>query len=147
MSDEKKIGFFEIVKLIHPDFNPDIENPSTKMSEVVANKDDEESLYRLAVKWGIIEDDTIEKVDIKYTIDRGKLVRVDQKHEGIIVDFKETKSHLDLYVWVNNEFRRFKRKSFDDQDEYFYVIGYAEDKQYSDLDYKFQVKYGSPQDG
>jgi len=36
--------------MIHPDFNPDIQNPSNKMAEATAKKDDEEALYLLAVK-------------------------------------------------------------------------------------------------
>lgn len=142
---EKTIDFFEIVKMIHPDFNPEIENPSTKMTEVTANKDDPETLYLLAVRWGLIEDDEIEKVEINYTIDRGKLVRINQQYEGIIIDFEQKKSFLEIIVHVNEQFRKFQKKDFDDQDENFYVIGYAPEKQYNNLDYKYQMTHGKQQ--
>jgi len=144
---DKKISFFEIVKLIHPDFNPEIQNPEIKMTEVVANKDDEEKLYKLAVSWGIIEDDEIEKIEINYIIDRGKLVRINKQYEGIVIDFQKNGSLLDVIVSINKEFRKFQRKNFNDQDENFYIIGYASDKEYNDLDFKYQMKHGRQQDG
>lgn len=90
--------YFDIVKLIHPDWNPDIENPSQKMEEATKNKDDEETLYKLAVRWGLVEDDSIDKVDINYVVDVGKTVKVNGKYEGIIIDIQQKGSLVDVIV-------------------------------------------------
>jgi len=50
------IKFKEMVKLIHPDCNPAIKDPSLKMTEVVKFKNDPDYLYTLGIKWGIIKD-------------------------------------------------------------------------------------------
>ena len=147
MSNEKTITYWNIVKMIHPDFNPDIQNPSKKMAEATAKKDDEEALYFLAVKWGLIEDETVEKVDIQYIIDRGKLVRIDQKYEGIVIDLIKKQQFLRVIVYINGSFREFRRNNINDQDENFYVIGYADDEEYNNLDFKYQMIYAERQDG
>jgi len=147
MSNEKTITYWNIVKMIHPDFNPEIQNPSNKMAEATAKKDDEEALYMLAVKWGLIEDDSVEKVDIQYVIDRGKLIRVDQKYEGIVIDLIKKQQFLRVIVYINGSFREFKRNDINDQDENFYVIGYADDEEYNNLDFKYQMIYAERQDG
>ncbi|MFW6002639.1 MAG: hypothetical protein ACOCQD_04800 [archaeon] len=100
MSNENKtLKYFDIVKMIHPDWNPEIQDPTSKMEEATRYKDDESTLYILAVKWGLIEDDTVQKYDSKfYPIDRGKKVKINQKHEGIIMDFKTRGSLVDIIV-------------------------------------------------
>jgi len=51
MSEETKtISFFEMVKNIHPDWNPEIQNPEIKMEELTKYRDDEKELYKLAVR-------------------------------------------------------------------------------------------------
>jgi hypothetical protein len=56
------ISFRDIVKLIHPDVNPTIENASIKMTDAVKFRSNEGMLYQLGVLWGVItrnvEDDT-----------------------------------------------------------------------------------------
>lgn len=45
----------EIVKLVHPDLNPTIENAHQKMCEVNKNKDNPTMLHNLAIRWGLME--------------------------------------------------------------------------------------------
>jgi hypothetical protein len=49
------ISFREIVKLIHPDHNPNITDAGSKMSDVMKYRSDEGMLYRLGVHWGVIQ--------------------------------------------------------------------------------------------
>ena len=48
------ISFKEIVKLVHPDHNPNIVDAGTKMRLVIANRHNETMLHSLGVQWGII---------------------------------------------------------------------------------------------
>ena len=50
-----EITFREIVKLIHPDSNPLITNPSEKMNDVLLNRANKMALWNLAVRWGLID--------------------------------------------------------------------------------------------
>lgn len=145
--DKKTISYFDVVKLIHPDWNPDIQNPSEKMEEATRHKNDESTLYRLAITWGLIEDDSISKVNTDYVVGRGKLVKINQKYEGIIIDFKQKGQLVDVVVWVNKEFRIFKRSNIEDQDDDFYIVGYADDNEYTKLDLKYQTMHGERQPG
>jgi len=95
----------------------------------------------------LIEDETVEKVDIQYIIDRGKLVRIDQKYEGIVIDLIKKQQFLRVIVYINGSFREFRRNNINDQDENFYVIGYADDEEYNNLDFKYQMIYAERQDG
>lgn len=49
------ISFREIVKLIHPDTNPNITEPGLKMVQVKENRGNERALYNLGVQWGVIQ--------------------------------------------------------------------------------------------
>lgn len=49
------ISFSDIVKMIHPDHNPDIQDAGGKMADVKMFRKDEGMLYKLAVKWGLVE--------------------------------------------------------------------------------------------
>ena len=49
------ISFRELAKKIHPDHNPDILDPGTKMRLAIANRHNESALYGLATQWGIIK--------------------------------------------------------------------------------------------
>lgn len=148
MDKEKKImSYFDIVKLIHPDWNPDINNPTEKMEEATRYKSDESTLYRLAITWGLIEDDSISKVSNHYVIGRGKRVKINQQYEGIIVDFKQKGQLVDVIVWINGGFRSFKRTSIEEQDDDFYIVGYADDNEYTKLDLKYQTMHGERQPG
>jgi len=58
-----KLNFKDIVKLIHPDVNPDIKNASEKMTKVIEFHNDPYKLYGLAKMWGLITDKV--KEDLK----------------------------------------------------------------------------------
>jgi curved DNA-binding protein CbpA len=58
MMEIKTITFREIVKLIHPDINPDVKEPANKLQRILLWRDNPRMLYRLAEKWGILTDDT-----------------------------------------------------------------------------------------
>lgn len=49
------ISFKEIVKLVHPDHNPNIVDAGAKMALVVANRCNEVMLHNLGVQWGVIK--------------------------------------------------------------------------------------------
>lgn len=49
------ITFKEILKLVHPDVNPDLENTTDKLNEILRFKTNEGVLYRLALDWGLVE--------------------------------------------------------------------------------------------
>ena len=50
-----KISFREIVKLVHPDHNPNIPDAGAKMALIVANRRNEVMLHHLGVEWGVIK--------------------------------------------------------------------------------------------
>ena len=139
MSEETKtISFFEMVKNIHPDWNPEIQNPEIKMEELTKYRDDEKELYKLAVRWGLIEDNSIQKADINYKLNEGKLVKVDQKTEGIVVDVKKTNNDVIVVLYINEQFKTYKRNKEESQDDFFYVTGFADEKTYEKIDYNYQ---------
>lgn len=151
MSNESKtLGYFDIVKLIHPDWNPEVQNPTEKMEEATRYKNDESTLYELAVKWGFIEDNSIQLFDntnTDYIIDRGKIVKINQKYEGIIIDFVEKGSLINVIVWINGGFRSFRRQDTETQDDNFYIVGNADDDEYTKLDFKYQMMHAERQEG
>lgn len=48
------ISYKDIVKLIHPDHNPNIDDAGGKMRDARLWRKDESILYRLGVQWGVI---------------------------------------------------------------------------------------------
>lgn len=48
------ITYRELVKLIHPDLNPDISDPGGKMRLITIHKNDPARLFQFAVNWGLI---------------------------------------------------------------------------------------------
>lgn len=55
MSTTATISFKEIVKLIHPDYNPGLDNAGEMMGIAKRHRKDTSFLYELAVHWGIIK--------------------------------------------------------------------------------------------
>ena len=53
----KTIEFKEILKLIHPDTNPDVKEPANKLQRIMLWRDNPRMLYRLAEEWDILTDD------------------------------------------------------------------------------------------
>lgn len=45
----------ELVRLVHPDLNPNITDSGTKISEIMSNKNNPTELMRLAIQWGFIK--------------------------------------------------------------------------------------------
>ena len=56
------ISYREIVKLIHPDYNPNIIDAGDKIRDAKLWRKDESILYRLGVQWGVITPNK----DVKY---------------------------------------------------------------------------------
>lgn len=144
---ENKMTFWNLVKLIHPDINPDIKDPETKMELATTHKDNEEKLYILAVKWGLIEGEKFDEFNIKYNISPGMQIKVNQKDLGIVIDIRQYDKLIDVVLYINNGYRIFKKSDVTDQDENFFVIGPADDAEYEKADMKYQLKYGKPQEG
>lgn len=136
----KTILYWDLVWKIHPDHTPEIQNPETKMEEATRYRNDEKQLYKLAVKWGVVEDDSIEKVDIQYNVGMGKLVKIDQQYEGIVVDVYKKNDYLNVVVCLNGGFYTYKRNKEDPQDEFFYIMGYSDEKSYEKADFNYQKK-------
>jgi curved DNA-binding protein CbpA len=53
----KTITFKEIVKLIHPDINPDVKESARKLQQIMVWRNNPRMLYRLAEEWDILTDD------------------------------------------------------------------------------------------
>ena len=51
---ERTISFRELVRLIHPDINPNITNAGGKMRDAKLFRGHPEELYKLAVRWGLM---------------------------------------------------------------------------------------------
>lgn len=49
------INFRDLVKMIHPDLNPEVIDPGEKMVMAKRHRDNPSFLFSLAVKWGLIE--------------------------------------------------------------------------------------------
>lgn len=70
------INFRELVKKIHPDYNPSMEDAGTKMASAIKYKNDPSYLYRLAVSWGVLKDNKTHNTTShtsykRYTSDHG----------------------------------------------------------------------------
>lgn len=50
----REITFRELVKLIHPDYNPNITDAGGKMRTAVLYKDEPKELYKLGIRWGVV---------------------------------------------------------------------------------------------
>jgi len=48
------ISFREIVKLVHPDHNPNIQGAAEKIRDITLYRGEESVLFKLAVKWGLV---------------------------------------------------------------------------------------------
>jgi hypothetical protein len=128
--------FNKLVMLIHPDINPNIENPGDKMIQAVTFKDDEKKLESLAIKWGLIEN-TKKPFKNKFTIEEGKdLIVNDDRY--IIVDVKKEKNYINISTIKNDKIYHFKRNDINDQDESFYVDKYTIDNEYMSADMTYQ---------
>ncbi len=136
----KTISFKHLVKMIHPDTNPHIEDPGDKMQEATRYLDNEEALYRLAVKWGLIEDD-ISQTDIKYRINEGKHLQKDGE-SCIVLDSYWENSKLTVILYnktKGGKYEKHQRTDEWDQDDNFYVDGIYMEDDYIHIDYNYQL--------
>lgn len=49
------ISYRELIKKVHPDLNPSIQNPGEKIAQAKKHKDNPGFLYNLGVRWGVIQ--------------------------------------------------------------------------------------------
>lgn len=137
----KTLSFKQLAKMIHPDTNPAIENASEKMMEATKYMDDEQTLYRLAVNWQLIDDD-LSKFDIKYKINEGKHLLKDQE-SCIVLDTYWDKSGKLTVILYNKDrggkYEKFQRVDEYDQNEDFFVNGIYMEDDYADIDYNYQM--------
>jgi hypothetical protein len=49
------ISFTDIVKLVHPDHNPNIQDAALKIKDIMLFRSDENILFKFAVKWGLVK--------------------------------------------------------------------------------------------
>lgn len=50
-----ELTFREMVKLVHPDSNPNITNSGEKMNDVMLNRSNSRALWNLACRWGLVQ--------------------------------------------------------------------------------------------
>lgn len=138
----KTIPFKDLVKMIHPDSNPNIENSGEKMNEAVRNMDDEKALYRLAVKWQLIDDDNPDEFEVKYKINEGKHLLKDQESCIVLDTYKDKSNKLTVILYNKSrggKYEKHQRIDAHDQDENFYVDGVYMNDDYESIDYKYQL--------
>jgi hypothetical protein len=49
------MNYKELIKMVHPDLNPNIKDAGVKVTEIMKNKNDPSELMRLAIQWGLIK--------------------------------------------------------------------------------------------
>ena len=126
--------FNELVRLIHPDLNPDIKDAGDKMIQAVTYKDNEYKLEQLAIKWGLIDKEPFE---IQFTLEAGKDLYINDK-KFVIVDIINNTTDIDVVVIDNNKIVKYKRNDIRDQDEEFYVKDYSNESDYISADMSYQ---------
>lgn len=136
-----EISFTELMKLIHPDTNPEIADPGEKMIEAGRFRDDPKALYKLAVRWGLKEDaENIGRENVEYFISEGKDINIDGVRH-IAVEVKNNQSGIEVVALNTHSGRFLKFQKIDkyDQDSNFYVTGFTPPEEYFDIDYKYQA--------
>lgn len=82
------MDFNTLVKMIHPDLNPNIDNPGEKMSEATKNRHNPNMLFFLAEKWGLTGNSSREKTqfhDVNEGFVIGNMFLFDGKFYGVVV--------------------------------------------------------------
>ncbi len=49
------MNYKELIKMVHPDLNPNVKDPGVKISQIMSNKNNPSELMRLAISWGLIK--------------------------------------------------------------------------------------------
>lgn len=89
----EQISFTDLVRMIHPDSNPEIQDAGAKMSLATKNRNNPHELFRLAVRWGLIEGKVEDKIFsikigsvLQFTTGRRVIVVAFDRHLVIMVD-------------------------------------------------------------
>jgi len=85
-----EVTFKEIVKLVHPDINPGIEDPSGKMSQIMLYRNEPATLYRLSVDWGLIH------------VDNGKIITGYNKKHTSRIKYRRKRRHKSSNIEVGS---------------------------------------------
>ena len=107
------ISFTEIVKLIHPDHNPSLNDFGGKMRNAKLYRDDEDTLYKLGVSWGVIVSDK--------TFTEETATPAPSATEQLETDYRARKlqGYRDLIAKQDQKKRDAKRDSNHEKNEYF----------------------------
>ncbi len=134
-----KLDFNQLVKLIHPDNNSDIQEPGEKLIEATRYMDDPSTLFKLAIRWGLKQGDGSKK-DLDYVIDEGKDVNINGERH-IIVEIQNSKNGIIVVTYNTNKkhYQKFEKLDKYDQDENFFVTGFTPAEEYGDIDFKYQA--------
>ncbi len=73
--------FKEIVKMIHPDLNPNMPDVGSKMADVVKYKHNPTQLFHLAIKWGLVQGRKINTLFFQV----GNVVKYETDKRAIII--------------------------------------------------------------
>ena len=57
------MDFKKAVKLLHPDVNPDIDDPANKLGDILKFRDDKRMIYRLMESWDLVGKEDFKTVD------------------------------------------------------------------------------------
>lgn len=49
------MNYKELIRLVHPDLNPNVQDAGMKISQIMTNKNNPSELMRLAISWGLIK--------------------------------------------------------------------------------------------
>ncbi|MDY0215235.1 MAG: hypothetical protein RBS24_06980 [Bacilli bacterium] len=60
------IHYKDLIKKVHPDLNPNVHDAGTKVSQIMANKNNPSELMRLAIQWGLIKGEAPKPKDNPY---------------------------------------------------------------------------------
>jgi len=81
------MDFNTLIKKVHPDLNPNIEDAGSKISEVMKNRNNPNMLFYLAQKWGLVGGNKkSEKEDVNDGFVIGNMFLFDGKFYGVVVE-------------------------------------------------------------
>lgn len=62
------MNYKELIRLVHPDLNPNVVDAGVKISQIMSNKNNPHELLRLAINWGLVNsNDSYSNPKPKYT--------------------------------------------------------------------------------
>lgn len=103
-----EMTFTQLVKLIHPDVNPNVQNAGDKMREAIKNRSNVSELYKLALNWGLVEPPKRQTVSSDVWSTTTDLISINDMVEfyhpqygnsrGVVVDIKHRNSIYQIYI-------------------------------------------------